>query len=237
MGVVTAGDRTVISTKARRIGGLSMTLKLKRKKPASSDAATAARARRHTLGDRLRELRKAKGWTLSRVSEMTGLAPSTLSKVENKQISLTYDNLAKLADGLKIDLADLFTPETIQATTGRRSITRAKEGRTLESANYIHTYFAAELSRKALVPLVTEVKAKTLEEFGELNRHAGEEWMYVVEGPVVFHSEFYEPLEMATGDSLYFDATMGHAITRGSDKPARCISVTTHNTAGPGRKE
>lgn len=216
------------------------TTKLKRKKVTASDAATAARARRHTLGDRLRELRKAKGWTLSKVSEMTGLAPSTLSKVENKQISLTYDNLAKLADGLKIDLADLFTPETIQATTGRRSITRLKEGRVLESANYIHTYCAAELSRKALVPLVSEVKATTLEEFGELNRHAGEEWMYVLAGPVVFHSEFYEPLSLETGESLYFDATMGHAIIRGeAETPARTISVISRNAPGPsvGKRE
>jgi transcriptional regulator with XRE-family HTH domain len=213
-----------------------MTLKLKRKKVTTSDAATAARARRHTLGDRLRELRKAKGWTLSKVSEMTGLAPSTLSKVENKQISLTYDNLAKLADGLKIDLADLFTPETIQATTGRRSITRLAEGRPQESANYIHVYCAAELSRKALVPIVTEVKARTLEDFGELNRHVGEEWMYVLAGPVVFHSEFYEPLSLDTGDSLYFDATMGHAIVRGSDKPARTISVISRNAPGPSPK-
>ncbi len=210
------------------------TMKLKRKKVTASDAATAARARRHTLGDRLRELRKAKGWTLSKVSEMTGLAPSTLSKVENKQISLTYDNLAKLADGLKIDLADLFTPETIQATTGRRSITRLKEGRVLESANYIHTYCAAELSRKALVPLVSEVKATTLEQFGELNRHAGEEWMYVLAGPVIFHSEFYEPLSLETGESLYFDATMGHAILRGeAETPARTISVISRNAPGP----
>ncbi len=211
-----------------------MTLKLKRKKVITSDAATAARARRHTLGDRLRELRKAKGWTLSKVSEMTGLAPSTLSKVENKQISLTYDNLAKLADGLKIDLADLFTPETIQATTGRRSITRLTEGRPEESANYIHVYCAAELSRKALVPIITDVKAKTLEEFGELNRHAGEEWMYVLAGPVVFHSEFYEPLTLETGESMYFDATMGHAIVRGSDKEAKTISVISRNAPGPG---
>src|SRR4029079_19392366 len=123
-------------------GERTMTVKLKRKKTPASEVATAARTRRHTLGDRLRELRKAKGWTLSKGSEMTGLAPSTLSKVENKQISLTYDNLAKLADGLKIDLADLFTPETIQATTGRRSITRLNEGRVLESANYVHTYCA-----------------------------------------------------------------------------------------------
>lgn len=210
-------------------------MKLKRKKPLPNDAATAARARRHTLGDRLRELRKAKGWTLSRVSEMTGLAPSTLSKVENKQISLTYDNLAKLADGLKIDLADLFTPETIQATTGRRSITRLGEGRVLESANYIHTYCAAELSRKVLVPMVSEVKATSIDEFGELNRHSGEEWLYVLEGPVVFHSEFYEPLHMETGDSLYFDATMGHAILRGqAERAARTISVISRTAPGPG---
>src|SRR5258708_4410504 len=125
--------------------GKVMALKVKRKRPQAVEQVDSAQQRRHTLGDRLRELRKARGWTLSRVSEMTGLAPSTLSKVENKQISLTYDNLAKLADGLNIDLADLFTPETIQAATGRRTITLKSEGRVHESATYRHTYHGPEL--------------------------------------------------------------------------------------------
>src|SRR5258708_931035 len=157
--------------RAVNLGGNTMAVKAKRKRLQAVEAVDTASQRRHTLGDRLRELRKAKGWTLSKVSEMTGLAPSTLSKVENKQISLTYDNLAKLADGLNIDLADLFTPETIQAATGRRTITLKSEGRVHESATYRHTYHGPELSRKALVALESTLKATNLESFGPLNRH------------------------------------------------------------------
>ncbi|TGW05268.1 XRE family transcriptional regulator, partial [Mesorhizobium sp. M2D.F.Ca.ET.145.01.1.1] len=43
------------------------------------------------LGDCLRSLRKRHGWTLQEVSTLTGVAVSTLSKVENDQMSLSYD--------------------------------------------------------------------------------------------------------------------------------------------------
>jgi transcriptional regulator with XRE-family HTH domain len=210
-----------------------MAVRAKRKRLQAIETQDTAQQRRHTLGDRLRELRKARGWTLSKVSEMTGLAPSTLSKVENKQISLTYDNLAKLADGLNIDLADLFTPETIQAATGRRTITLTGEGRVHESETYRHTYHGAELSRKALVALESTVKATNLEAFGPLNRHPGEEWVYVIEGAIEFHSEFYEPVKLQTGESVYFDATMGHALISIGPKPARVVSAISRPGTQP----
>ena len=48
------------------------------------------------LGIRVRELRKAKGWTLEQAAARAGLARSTLSKIENGQMSPTYDALKKL---------------------------------------------------------------------------------------------------------------------------------------------
>jgi transcriptional regulator with XRE-family HTH domain len=163
---------------------------------------------------------------------MTGLAPSTLSKVENKQISLTYDNLAKLADGLNIDLADLFTPETIQAATGRRSVTRIDARRVHDTPNYTHGYIGAELSRKAMVPIVTRVKAHSLQAFGDLQRHSGEEVVCVMEGTVEFHSEFYEPVVLEVGDCVYFDASMGHALVSIGAKDAQVFSVVSRNPNG-----
>jgi transcriptional regulator with XRE-family HTH domain len=219
--------------RAVNLDGNTKVMKAKRKRLAAVEPTDTAQQRRHTLGDRLRELRKAKGWTLSKVSEMTGLAPSTLSKVENKQISLTYDNLAKLADGLNIDLADLFTPETIQAATGRRTITLKGEGRVHESETYQHTYHGAELSRKALVALESIVKATNLTDFGPLNRHPGEEWVYVIEGSIEFHSEFYEPVKLEAGESVYFDATMGHALISVGLKPARVVSAISRPGTQP----
>ena len=62
------------------------------------------------LGARVRELRKARNWTLEQAANQAGLARSTLSKIENGQMSPTYDALKKLAVGLEISVPQLFTP-------------------------------------------------------------------------------------------------------------------------------
>jgi DNA-binding XRE family transcriptional regulator len=56
------------------------------------------------LGARVRELRKARDWTLEQAARQAGLARSTLSKIENGQMSPTYDALKKLAVGLEISV-------------------------------------------------------------------------------------------------------------------------------------
>jgi len=50
-----------------------------------------------------------------------------------------------------------------------------------------------------------------------------------VEGELQLHTEHYEPVTLKVGDSVYFDATMGHAYVTVSEKPARfvCICSTT----------
>ncbi|WP_163362811.1 helix-turn-helix domain-containing protein, partial [Klebsiella aerogenes] len=55
---------------------------------------------RPLLGDCLKAARRIRGLTLKEVSERTGMALSTLSKVENHQMSLTYDKLLQLSAGL-----------------------------------------------------------------------------------------------------------------------------------------
>ena len=65
-------------------------------------------ASRPNLGQRLRDLRTRNNWRIADVSRLTGLASSTISKVENGRMSLTYDKLQQLAHGLSLDLADLF---------------------------------------------------------------------------------------------------------------------------------
>lgn len=164
------------------------------------------------LGDRLRDLRKAKGWTLSDMSSRTGLAVSTLSKVENNKISLTYHNLARLAGGLDLDLAELFTPATIASVAGRSTVSRRGGGKLHETRNYAHEYLCVELAHRRMVPMLSLVKARTLEEFGELLSHPGEEFFFVVEGTVDIYRDGYATERLRAGDSIYFDSSVGHAI-------------------------
>src|SRR5690554_1901573 len=81
------------------------------------------------LGERLREIRLANQWTLEDVSQRTGLARSTLSKIENDQISPTFTAVQKLIGGLGIDLPQLLSPPRQQTRTmGRRDLTRRGDG-------------------------------------------------------------------------------------------------------------
>jgi len=191
----------------------------------------SAQKRRSLLGDRLRDLRKANGWTLGHVAGLTGLAASTLSKVENGQISLTYDNLAKLSEGLKIEVSALFAPDSIQAVVGRRSVTRKGGGLVVQTEVSRDIFQATELSLKTMVPVVRAIHARSLAEFGDFTRSAGEETVYVLEGAIEFHSEFYEPVILETGDSIYFDAGMGHAIIASGRAVPRVLSVSARGDA------
>ncbi|QBE65404.1 helix-turn-helix domain-containing protein [Pseudoduganella lutea] len=183
------------------------------------------------LGKSLRELRKQRGMTLSEASERAGLPVSTLSKIENNRMSVSYDKMLRISRALGVDIGQLFSPEPSvappagPAPSGRRSITRAGSGYAIETSNYAHLYPAADLLNKRIVPIIADIRARTLKEFGELIRHPGEEYAYVLEGTVELHTELYAPVRLAQGDSIYFDSGMGHAYLAVGDGACRVLSI------------
>jgi len=181
----------------------------------------------------LRSVRTGRGWTLAEVSRRTGFPVSTLSKMENDRVSLTYDKLTRLSAGLGIDISLLFAGVAEAAeptsTQGRRSITRAHEGRSIESKNYSHLYPASDLLSKKMIPIVVELRARSIEEFGELVRHTGEEFIYVLEGEMELHTSLYAPVRLRAGDSVYIDSTMAHGYVAATDAPCRVLAVCSGN--------
>lgn len=186
-------------------------------------------ANRSRLGAALRQLRHEKAWTLAEVSRRTGFSVPTLSKVENDRLSLSYDKLIRLSEGLGIDIAQLFAPvdgeHSPRAITGRRSVNRAGEGELVATRNYDYRYLSSDVTRKKFIPILTDVHARSLEEFGDLVKHAGEEFIYVLEGQVEVHTEHYAPLILSAGESAYIDSTMGHAYVAHGAGPCRIIGV------------
>ena len=179
------------------------------------------------LGSRVRELRKARNWTLEQAAVQAGLARSTLSKIENGQMSPTYEALKKLATGLGISVPQLFTPPQAAQITGRMVMTRAGEGAAQATATYEHDLLAEGLTRKKMLPYRARVRARSMEEFDGWVRHDGEEFLYVLTGVIRLYTEFYEPVEMRRGDSAYYDAAMGHNVVSVSPEDATILWVTS----------
>jgi len=166
-----------------------------------------------TLGSLLRGLRRRHGWTLKQMSERTNIPVSTLSKVEHDRLTLTYDKLQQLSQRLSIPMSELFAapePATDPAVTARRSIGLVDDAVRVNTKNYDYYYLCPELRRKRMIPVIAHIRAKSLEEFGELVRHTGEEYIYVLEGSIKVHTEFYDPVVLGVGESIYIDSNMGH---------------------------
>lgn len=169
---------------------------------------------RPTLGKVLRDLRARFGWTLKEMSAQSGIPVSTLSKVEHDRLTLTYDKLQQLSERLKIRMSDLFAESGSAGdpqVTARRSIGRIENAIRVNTPNYDYYYLCTELRRKRMIPVIARIRAHTAEEFGELVRHHGEEFVYVLEGRIRVQTEFYDPFILEEGESVYIDSTMGHA--------------------------
>lgn len=171
-----------------------------------------------TLGTLMRGLRTRNEWTLKEMSDRSGIPISTLSKVEHDRLTLTYDKLLRLSQRLNIRMSELFAendarPET--QVTARRSIGQIDRAVRVNTANYDYFYLCTELRRKRMIPLITRIRAKSVKEFGELVHHAGEEFIYVVSGRIIVHTEFYDPVALEEGEYIYIDSNMGHAYVTG----------------------
>lgn len=178
------------------------------------------------LGSRLRELRKSKGLTLKEMSEKVGISYSTLSKVENNKLSLTYEKLFVISRRLEIDIRLLFDAQVgltddsnlVASFPTRRSVSRRFQGRAVETDAFQVTFLFEELINKRLSAGVMKLKARTIEKYGGLVRHAGEEIAIVLEGSVTVHTQYYKPETLKKGDSIYLDSAMGHAYLAAGDE-------------------
>ena len=176
----------------------------------------------------IRDVRIAQGLSLRALSARAGLPYSTLSKLENGKMALTYDKLIRLAQALNVDLKDILaSPEERAAPValGRRSITRAGEALDADSEKHVHHYPAADLLGKMMIPIIIDVQARSVDELGGLVRHGGEEYLYVLRGSMELHSDLYAPLPLGPGDSIYFDSGMAHGYVRTSEEPCSVLAV------------
>lgn len=172
-----------------------------------------------TLGAVMRSIRSRNNWTLKEMSARCGIPVSTLSKVEHDRLTLSYDKLQQLSQRLKIRMSDLFAEDDDSAppkVTGRRSIGSLDKAVRVTTDNYDYHYLCTDLRQKRMIPIITRIRAHSASEFGDLVRHQGEEFIYVIEGAVEIHTEFYDPVELHKGQGIYLDSSMGHAYVVGA---------------------
>jgi transcriptional regulator with XRE-family HTH domain len=186
-----------------------------------------------TLGGLIRGLREERRWTLREMSTKVGIPLSTLAKVEADKLSLTYEKLQQFCGRLGLSMTEFLgsgdaavaaDPQR-PVVTARRSMTGVDNTVRISTPNYDYEYLCADLSEKRMVPVIGRIKAHDMIEFGKPSAHQGEEFIYVLEGTIEVHTQFYAPVTVTAGRGIYLDSTMEHAYTAKDCETAVILAV------------
>ena len=191
-----------------------------------------------TLGSLIRLVRSQNNWTLREMSKKVGIPLSTLAKVETDKLSLTYDKLEQLATHLGLSLTEFLglgeaspAGPSRPVVSGRRSLTSSDNTLRVTTPNYDHQYLCADLRQKRMVPILVRLHTRDVAQFGELVKHKGEEFVYVLEGTIEVHLEFYTPVTLTVGQGIYLDSTMEHAYLAKDCESALVLAVCSSEDA------
>lgn len=164
--------------------------------------------------------------TLNEVSKRCDVAVSTLSKIENDQVSPVYGTLRKIAVGLGIAFESLVSDREREASGARRAVTHKGGAAEVTNDRYVYSMHAADLISKAMLPVVMTIHARTPPGDGDWSSHEGEEFILVLEGVVEIYLEHYQPVRLEEGESLYIDSRMRHGFVSVGPGDARLICVS-----------
>jgi transcriptional regulator with XRE-family HTH domain len=180
------------------------------------------------IGNKVRELRQRKHYTLQDLVTKTGLSKSVLTEIEDGDTIPPVATLLKLSKALKVGMAYFFEDEIISE---KISVTRSGERMRLErrphhhegEVDYIYETLETKKPDKHMEPLLVEFRPMDTSDMVFMS-HEGEEFLYVLEETLEFRTD--DRIEILNpGDTIYFESDINHSFRSLTDKPARAIVV------------
>ncbi|MCP3818282.1 XRE family transcriptional regulator [Streptomyces sp. A3M-1-3] len=170
------------------------------------------------VAPQLRELRRRAALTLEAAAVRAGLSPAHLSRLETGQRQPSLPMLLALARTYGTTVSELLG-ETLP---GRDPVVRGASTEPVEADGW--TYWQAGTPGRGMQALRLRVPYGTQ---GDLVRvHPGEEWLYVLHGPVRLALGEREHT-LAAGDSAHFDSLTPHRIAAAARGGAELLFVHT----------
>ncbi len=172
-------------------------------------------------------MRKARRLSLAEVAEATGISASFLSLVEKEKSDITIGRLVRLIEFYGISITDLI-PGGV--SSGYPEVVTPPERRLLHSPSEgIAVYLLTPDTRHQMMPLQVEFEPGA--RLAEHGRHAGEEWVIVLDGELLLELKDAEPRLLKPGDAAYYPAERPHLFSNASStKPLRLVCVDTPPT-------
>ena len=172
------------------------------------------------VGQRVRQLRMERGFSIRGLAEISGLSVNTLSLIENGKISPSVSTLQRAAGALGVPITAFFetpalTRRVVFFSGAARRSARFEHG----AVENLATGFASQALHPCLVTLEPHTGSGA-----ELIVHTGFEFAYCLRGQINYTVD-ETVYVMTPGDSLIFESHLLHRWQNDTDAQAQMLLV------------
>jgi len=177
------------------------------------------------IADKIRQIRKNKGLTLSQLGEVTGLSKALLSRIENNKTSPPIATLSKISQGLGVPIGVFFEEE--EKDKKGYVVTRRNKRKQIVSRGtrigFTYHSLTSVKPKHVMEPFVIRYPV-IKKEPKVLFDHSGEELLFVLKGEMelVYGKE---KIRLKTGDTIHFDPSKPHRGQNIGKKEAECLVI------------
>lgn len=180
------------------------------------------------MGAKIRATRKAREMTLVELAARAGVSLASLSKTERGLVALSYEKFLAVSQALELDLSDLFS-QTLPQETPAMIVDRANDAVIYRAHRYLYGMLATEWAHKKMTPMVGRVEPGVPVDVSDFSKHAGEEFIFVLEGSLTMQFEDGSSQTLHKRDSIYFDSALGHHYLCASPEPVEILVVCVND--------
>lgn len=176
------------------------------------------------IGNIIRRLRKEKKMTLSELSERSGVALATLSRMEHGKMTGTLKSHMKICEALEIQLPEFYRELSPAGKTVQVRTREDKPDIFVHDKKHSVEVLASKVLTKKMMPVLIRLE-KGASTHQDKTKPGVERFIYVVEGKVeaAIGEERYA---LAKEDTLYFESSLPHSFKNTGSSESRLICVT-----------
>jgi transcriptional regulator with XRE-family HTH domain len=179
-----------------------------------------------SVGERVKEVREKKGLSLQDVSQRTDINIGRLRRIEAGDVAPPLGTVIKLAKALEMRMGYFISGEGQRAYTivrgGDRQVVSRYDTTRAKYYGYQYESLAPNKRDRHMDPFMVSLELSKTEE--ERSTHAGQEFIYVLEGEMEVRLE-QEVHILRPGDSIYYDSIVPHLVKAYGDKTTRILAV------------
>ena len=193
-------------------------------KTGSNAPVATFRSLERALGAQIRQMRRRQDLSIADLAGAASISTGMLSKIETGQISPSLSTLQALATAISVPLSTLFAAFEERQDC---SFVKADQGVVIErrgtKVGHVYQLLGHALGGDVVVePYLITLKETAVPHVGF--QHAGVEFIYMLEGEVVYrHGDRLH--HMTPGDAMLFDSGAAHGPEELVSLPMRYLSI------------